>query len=60
MQTIDAAVASKRNLVASSQMARGCLSLPRDRNSYHVFTKHPVYKDAKYEGLWRDGKVHGQ
>ena len=58
MQTIDAAVSSKRK--ASVEMARGCLSLPRDRNSYHVFTKHPLYKHAKYKGLWRDGKVHGQ
>ena len=60
IQTVDAALADKKTLVTKSRVGRGFMSPPRDRNSYHVFTRHAVYKDAKYEGLWRDGKVHGQ
>ncbi|XP_067137388.1 alsin [Centruroides vittatus] len=35
------------------------LSPPLARHATYVFSKHSLYKDAKYAGMWLCGKLHG-
>ena len=32
---------------------------PVIRHATHTFTKNALYKDAKYDGYWLNGKPHG-
>ena len=42
------------------QGGAGVMATPRDRQATHSFSKLPQYKDAKYTGMWRNAKMHGQ
>ncbi|XP_065164846.1 alsin isoform X2 [Atheta coriaria] len=33
---------------------------PEERNAEYTFTKNGYYKDAKYNGRWKCGKMHGE
>ena len=33
------------------------LTPPRDRHGTHAFVKGGALKDARYTGMWRDGKI---
>jgi len=65
-QAISHTLVAEKNIVsaATSTLLDGeskvSLTPPRDRNAHHVFTKTVGMKDAKYLGMWRNGKICGR
>ena len=58
-QAIDKLLTAEKNLLRPG-VTGGSLAPPRDRHSSHVFTKSQPLKDAKYIGMWKDGKMNGR
>ncbi|ELU11746.1 hypothetical protein CAPTEDRAFT_112695, partial [Capitella teleta] len=61
-QAICDAVTERKNLPRSSSSSSSSTPRPppQDRHACYTFKKPGPYKDAKYEGMWKNSKLHGQ
>ncbi|XP_067007576.2 alsin [Anabrus simplex] len=48
-----------QNAIKKSLMKSHCHQPPAIRTATYTFTKHVLYKDAKYSGRWSSGKMQG-
>ena len=62
MMALNSAI--NKNLTNQKAVARQTsserINPPVIRQASHTYTKHTLYKDARYSGYWLNGKPHGR